>query len=363
MADLVFDRVSDGVLVHPFADGAVAADLVTGRAHLINAAAAWLLATNASSIDELVADLPVAERDAAAGRILDALDTLRTPGLVGRREPVEQRPRPTGSNHEPAGSHIGASHQVLAEYIAFRSDDRDLVERVDGYLGSGTDVAPTLSFDLVPAPDGSLELFTEDDWHFLSVEQFFYQLPAVLNDYAVRSHDVIALHAGAVRTPDGRNLVFLGHMNVGKSTLTAACVAAGCDYYSDETIGIGADRSLIGYPKPITIDADTHDVLGLTIEPVPHLVPTLLRPDTRCLSGAATIDEILLVHYDPGIADVRHERLAPAAALEGLCAHTLNLGRMGAPGLATLCDVAEHVGVSTFSHPGVDRAVPALLGG
>ncbi len=361
MADLVFDRVSEGVLVHPFGDGAVAADLVTGRAHLVSSAAAWLLTADVDSVDELVADLPADQQHDAIGRILDALDTLRTPGLVGRREPFEQRPRPTGSAHEPAGSHVGAAHRVLAEHIAFRSDDADLVKRIDTFLGSGTQTDPTLFFDVVPHADGTLDLFTEDEWHFLADEQFFSQLPAALNDYAARSHDVLALHAGAVRTPDGRNLVFVGHMNVGKSTLVAACLAGGCDYYSDETIGIGTDRSLVGYPKPLTIDASTHEVLGLSIERRPHISPSSFRAEVERLPGARTIDEIFLVQYDPGVSELQRDRLDSTAALEALCAHTLNLARMGLEGLGIVCDIAEHVPVSRLHHPGIDAAVPALL--
>ncbi len=354
-------RVSDGVLVHPFGDGAVAADLVTGRAHIVNAGAAWLLTTDAESVDDLVADLPAAERAEAADRILDALDTLRTPGLVGRHDPFETRVRPTGSAHDPPGAHVGLAHQVLAEHIAFRSDDADLLGRVDAFLGSGIAVEPTLLFDLVPGEGGRLDLFTEDVWHFLDEDQFFVQLPAVLNDYAVRSHDVVALHAGAVRTPDGRTLVLLGHSDVGKSTLTGACVAAGCDYLSDETIGIAADGALVGYPKPLTLAADAHAVLGLRSEPTPHLRAAQLRADVELLDGSSRIDEVLLVHFDPRVEGVVSERLEPTGALEQLCAHTLNLGRLGTPGLATLCATAEQVPVSTFRHPGIEVAVPALL--
>ncbi len=365
MLDRSLPRVSDGIIVQPFGDGAVAADLVTGRAHLLSAAAAWLLSTDATSLDDLVGDLPETERSEAARRVLDALDTLRTPGLIGRPDRFTARPRPGGSARDPGGRVVGRSHPVLAERIAFRSDDASLLEQVDEFLGSGTDDEPTLFFDLVPNEvDGALDLYTENDWHFTDEDQFFFQLPAVLNDYAVRSHDVIALHAGAVRTPDGRNLVLLGHMNAGKSTLTAACVQAGCDYYSDETVGFTEDLALVGYPKPISIDLGTYAVLGLeTDDPKPHLVPEALRPDVARLTAAGRADEVLLLQYDPEASGVEKRVLTPLDALPALCARTLNLARLGEPGLGTLCAVAESIPVSTFRHPGIETAVPALLSG
>ncbi len=365
MTDDAVYRISDGVLVAPFTDTAVAVDLATDRAHVLSPAAAWLLTQDSPvSIDALVADRPENERAGLAESILDMIDTLRTPGLVERDDPYPW-PEPFGPGGGPRpGAHTGATHAVIDRRIAFRSDDADLVARVDAMLGDAVDEPADRFFDLVPDPDsGAVTLYAADEWAFPAETNLMNQLPAVLNDDGSHTHGVVVLHCGAVRTPDGRIIVMPAPPSAGKSTLTAALVAAGCDYLGDESVGIHPDGSLLGYPKPLTLSPESRRVLGLAESGFPHTRVEELRGDTRRVTTAAGVDEILLVRYDPDHTGMMSGRpLDPVPALEAVLGNVLNLARAGETGLEAVCNLVESVPVVPFTHAGVDDAVPVILG-
>lgn len=358
---------SSGVLVWPFGDGVVAVDLLTSTAHLLGAAAGALVAQDGrTSVEDLVAEASAGTGGTVAewtAWIEDAVADLRGAGLIDRTAVYTPPEPPGGSTWARPGRHVGAAHAVLDAAIVFRSDDADLLERIDAFLGPGLgDVAATLIFDVAPTSTGGVDLWTESHWAFPTVDGFFAQLPAVLNDYAARTHALVALHSGAVRTPDGRVVLLSGPENSGKSTLTAALVAAGCDYLGDESVGIGTDLNAVAYPKPFTVDAESRGVLGLAPGISPHVAVESVRAGARRVAGSGgPVTEVLLVRYDPTAESAGLRRLEALEALEALCANTLNLARSGETGLATLCAVAEQVPVRELVHPGIDIAVPLVL--
>lgn len=364
MSDASTYRVSEGILVSPFTDTAVAVDLVAEQAHVLGRAGAWLLTQDSPvDISSLVDTAPSEERGELTEMILDALDTLRIPGLVDRDSTYEF-PEPPGEAGGPVpGSHTGRTHAVIDRRIAFRCDDPALLGRIDAFLGDGVDEAPTRFFDAIPTGDGRITLYAADQWDFPDEPALFFQLPTVLNDDGARTHGVIVIHSGCVRTPDGRVVVLTGPPNAGKSTLTGALVAAGCDYLGDESIGVDADGSVLGYPKPLTLSADSCAVLGIDATDGPHRLATELRGAAKSVVTAAGIDEILLVHYSPDhVGATFGPALEPFPALEAALANVLNLARAGEPGLETLCNLVESVPVRTLVHSGVDDAVPVILG-
>lgn len=361
--------VSSGVQLCPFGDGAVVVDLLGGTAHRVSAAAAVLLAHEGPTRVEDLAAAASAETGgdvaAWAAWIDDAVADLRSVGLLDRTEPYVTPPPPGGSTCARPGRYLGRVHAVLDHGIAFRSDDRDLLDLLDRFLGTGLDDrAATLVFDAHPTPTDGVDLWTEGLWAFPTVDGFFSQLPAVLNDYVARTHGLLVLHSGGVRTPDGRVVLLSGPVDSGKSTLTAALVAAGCDYLGDESIGIRSDLSAVAYAKPFTLDPSGRAVLGVPRGPSPHVAVAAVRADARVVAGSAgPVAEVLLVRYDPSAAAVARRPLDALGALEALFANTLNLARSGEEGLAALCDLAERVPVAELVHPGVDAAVPVVLGG
>lgn len=354
-------RVSDGLLLAPFADSAVAVDLIGERAHVLGPVATWLL-SQPSPVDiaDLAAEASTEQQEEVIESILDALDTLRTPGLINRNASYEF-PEPPGDSTAPEpGAYTGRTHLVINRRIAFRSDDESIVTRIDSFLGGGTDETASRFFDVV-IRDG-LSLFAADQWRFENLDQLLFQLPTVLNDDAARTHGLAVIHTGAVRTPDGRVVLLTGPPNAGKSTLTAALVAAGCDYLGDESIGIDMTGAVHGYPKPLTLRSDTREILGIGESDSPHVDVGELRADALRVGGAARVDEILLVRYDPNhTGPLRSAPLDRIPAIEAVIANVLNLARGGEAGLEALCQLVESVPVVPFAHAGVETAVPAIL--
>lgn len=358
-------RVSDGVLVAPFLDTAVAVDLVTERAHVLSEGAALLMTQDQpASIDTLLSEVPEDQREPMAGMIDETLATLRASGLIDRAEDYDWlEPFAQGGGPTPGG-HVGPTHAVIDQRIAFRSDDAALLGQVEAVLGDSVDEPATRFFDLVPdAASGKVTLYAADEWTFADEDQLLSYVPVVLNDDGSHTHGTAVIHSGVVRTPDGRVVMLTGPPDAGKSTLVGALVAAGCDYLGDESVGITPAGTLWGYPKPLTLSAASREVLGLEPSAFPHVRIEALRGDVERVAGAQRIDEILLVRYDSAHTGMMSGRpLEPVPALEAVLANVLNLARAGESGLEAICNLVESVPVVPFTHPGVDQAVPVILG-
>lgn len=74
--------------------------------------------------------------------------------------------------------------------------------------------------------------------------------------------DHVVLHAAAVAR-EGRALVLPAAMEAGKTTLTAGLIDRGWAYLSDEAAVLTLDgRQVRGYPKPLSIDPGSQEVLA-----------------------------------------------------------------------------------------------------
>ena len=71
------------------------------------------------------------------------------------------------------------------------------------------------------------------------------------------------LHAAAV-AKDGRALLLAGAPGSGKSTLTAALGAAGCEMLSDNLVLLGSD-GVWPFPEPIKLDQRSHQLAGIEV--------------------------------------------------------------------------------------------------
>ncbi len=142
---------------------------------------------------------------------------------------------------------------------------------------------------------------------------------AELNRQAIDSFAEFAVHAGVVAAGE-RVIAFPATSGEGKSTMTAACLAAGFDYVSDEALCVEfASGRVLPYPKQVTLSEHSRSLLGISMPGV-HLEgehpEAGFRPEEL---GAATAEG------DLGLADVvrlaRHDgppRLRPLAASEGM---------------------------------------------
>lgn len=184
-------RISQGVLVSPFADTAVAVDLVTDTAHVLSTAGAWL-ATQDSPVDiaGLVAGAPADQRDSLVESVCATLDVLRTPALVDRGEPYVFPEPPVEAGCPTPGAHVGRTHAVIDGRIAFRSDNAELIHRIDTFLGDAVDDLPTRHFDIVADGTGGCVLHAADEWPFPNEERLIVHLPTVLNDDGAPTHGV-----------------------------------------------------------------------------------------------------------------------------------------------------------------------------
>lgn len=346
---------SEGLLIAPFGAGVCVYDLLTDSVHVLGRGAASLLdrlPTNIGSLLTAAHDLADSTTVDPEAELLRGVGTLVTIGVLNRAQNYE-RPEPIhGSTRDPAGRFTGVSHDLLDQAFAFRSNDQDLIEDIDAFIGvAAQNAAPTVFFDADVRPDGGVDLLAAELWEFPSRSGFFTQLPGVIHDFAARSDASIVFHAGAVRTPDGRVLLLSGPSESGKSTLVAALAKAGCDYMCEEMTGVrhGTLHALC-YPTPLALDETSRSVLKLGSSPSPHTHPRELRSGMKILRGEAEpVAEVILPEFAPG-AKPSVERLGQIDALKALLENATNLTRAGDAGFDTLCTLAEHVPVTRVVH-------------
>ena len=130
----------------------------------------------------------------------------------------------------------------------------------------------------------------------------------------------LVLHAGAVDR-DGVAVLLAGHMEAGKTTLTAGLLERGFRYLTDEAVAVAPDLTVEGYAKPLSIDPGSWEVLA-------HLKPELrgdaavylerqwLVPAHRLTAvvGSSTLAAVIVTRYVDGMPTCI-ERLAPSTAV------------------------------------------------
>lgn len=374
-------RPSPGVFLAPFQSGFVAYDSLEERAHVLGpmgAIAAIDRPTDtADLVDALTAGADIADRAEATAMLGAAVGELEANGLLNRTRSF-QRPGPwSGSSRLPEDVkswRTGAAHQVTDVEIRFRSNDSTLLSMIDAFvkpsatvthsIDDGTDrgIRRSVLIDVEQRDDGGVRVDARDRWTFANRPAFFRQILGFLNEYATRACSYATIHAGAVRTPDRRVLLLAGEIDSGKSTLTSALVLAGCDYISDESVGIlHGSLCLTSYLKPIALSNESRDALGLPSRSDGLTHVTELRSDVVLLEGAVgPPTQILLPRYVPG-AQARHERLGEKAALRAMLANTHNLGRSGRAGLAAAAQAAEQIPVIEVIYSDATSAAREIL--
>jgi hypothetical protein len=142
--------------------------------------------------------------------------------------------------------------------------------------------------------------------------------------------DRVFVHAGAVGW-NGRAIVIPGRTFTGKSTLVAALVRAGADYYSDEYAVLDSSGNVHPYARP------------LSIRPADGTSATKITVDTlRGRPGATPIPVGLIVvsQFKAG-TEWRPERLTAGRAMLALFANTVPARRIPNVVLPTLHQIVE----------------------
>jgi hypothetical protein len=146
---------------------------------------------------------------------------------------------------------------------------------------------------------------------------------ALLNQSAVAGCSSFAVHAGVVARGN-RTVAFPATSGTGKSTLTAALLASGWSYLSDEALALDDGTTAVRpYPRPLALHSWTLARLGLPPAPAGLqerlVVPVELGAST-CREGAPLTD-VLLVRRG------RRSDMAPAHVSEAavsLLTHSFN---------------------------------------
>jgi hypothetical protein len=84
---------------------------------------------------------------------------------------------------------------------------------------------------------------------------------------ALRWHGLVHLHAGATVSPSGQVLVIVGTGGSGKSTLTAALVAAGHGYLGDDVVLVAPGGVLFAFPRPFHLSPASARAVGVEAGP------------------------------------------------------------------------------------------------
>ncbi len=176
----------------------------------------------------------------------------------------------------------------------------------------------------------------------------------------------VAIHAGAV-SYRGRGIVFPAPMNEGKTTLVGALVCAGFDYLSDEAALIDLGGTLLPFPKPLTFEPGSYDLLP-ELRALTQTDPGLRRrhvvADELRAGSAGTSCEIGWVvpfsRREGGRATL--EPLTRGDALAALAKNSFNLHRLGARGIDTLGSVVRGARALHLEVGDLQDAVEAILG-
>ena len=159
----------------------------------------------------------------------------------------------------------------------------------------------------------------------------------------------MSLHAAGVTDPHGRALALVAASGTGKTT-AARVLGARLGYLSDETVSVGADLSVLAYPKPLSVvidgDQPHHksqhgpDELGLLVAPPEATLRGLVLLD-RNADHATTGLELLPL-------DEALELVLPQVSfVTSFDAPLLELTRIlqagGGPWLLRYTEIADHV--------------------
>lgn len=215
---------------------------------------------------------------------------------------------------------------VLGTGVRLRGPAR-LVAEVRGLL---TDLAPATEPDrqleLVEEPGGTFQLLDDGALVRAGIARAVAAPTIVwrLNAVAATTTRHLVVHAGCVAGEGG--VLLPGASGTGKSTLTAACIAEGMAYLSDEYAALDlADGTLTPYAKPLGLDGD-------------RLVSaSVLTPGSVGRSGPPS--GIVFPRYAPG-AVATMGPLDPGWTLLALAAHTTNLAALGGAALPWLAGLA-----------------------
>lgn len=176
-------------------------------------------------------------------------------------------------------------------------------------------------------------------------------LDAELRMYiALHAPNHVFVHAGVVGV-EGRAILLPGRSFAGKTTLVAALVQAGAEYWSDEYAVLDADGLVHPYPKPLSVRID--DTRETDEQPVESL-------GGRAGDGPLPVSLIAFTNYRPGATWALRARTAGEGAVK-LLEHSIAARSRPEQVLAAVRRAATDALVLEGERGDADQAASALL--
>lgn len=348
--------------------------------HTLNptAAAIWRLVPEVQTLGELTA-VVADEFGAQAYRIRTdverVIEDFRSSGLLGGspvrpQDPGTARPALIGS------SAVTLWVQALDAQIAITVDDRALARAIESDLAPISVRPPTarhagVSTIVVTTVDGGMVDLSVNGADSVRVGSPLAGVARVLgevNALAVASvPDHLVLHAGAVGR-SGRTVLLPAVANSGKSTLTAALLAEGWRYLTDEAAAIDARLSVRPYPKPIALDPGSFhlfsefasDTREDDLRSALHRRAWYLDPAAiGSVGGPAPAHIVVSPRWSEGSA-TSVTALRPIEALHELLSHAFDFSRGGAHVFQILAQLANDVSMYQLSYSDLPEATAAI---
>jgi hypothetical protein len=363
---------------HPFGGSLVVnpsgdADLV-----LLNPAGRLLWEAYAGGLDEEGLAGRLAERlevalEPARGFVRQALEAWRRAGLVDRPEApaaaaaVATAPTLAQLDALP-GPELARTYDLCGASIELTFAPADLEQVFAPRYGSAaTDAAPAYRLRVCAhgggyalVEGGAVVLWAPtEDALFGDVTRRIAELSYGTTEW------LAVLHAGAVRSPEGRTFVLPGTNGRGKSTLVTGLMAAGFDYLSDDCVPVTRNGAIVPLPFAICLKEGSWNVVadlaGFAAAPV-HLnhndLPCRYLAPTRTARGLARVDAFVFPSYVEG-ARLELRRLIPEEVLEGVLASRAWLSRSDAD-LAVLLELMQSRPGFALTYGSTEHALGAL---
>lgn len=165
---------------------------------------------------------------------------------------------------------------------------------------------------------------------------------------SLHAPDLVFVHAGAVGY-EGRAILIPGHSFTGKTTLTAALVRAGADYYSDEFAVLDRDGLVHPYAKTLSLRPE-----GVQVE---HHVEEL---GGTAGEAPLPIGLVVMTHFRPG-ASWEPERLAQGPAVLEVLGNTVTMTTRSQDAIRTVSKALRGVTVLKGERGEADKFARTLL--
>lgn len=172
------------------------------------------------------------------------------------------------------------------------------------------------------------------------------------NFVAEQSDEYVFIHAGVVSLR-GKAIVLPGHSLAGKSTLTAALVAAGANYCSDEYAVLDHLGRVFPYPRWVSL---RDGPLG----PTCRIDLRNRLPGEQESAGGMPVDLVAILRYSPG-APWHVERLERGSAVLSMCDHAIGIRHRPGETLRRLNLIAGSAPVIKGSRDEAESAAARLL--